>query len=65
MLEGLQFECTTRAGGVGGLVEPGRVGREVAFSRAHLVNPPCVKFPQAHKGMGGQVRGVTVVGEGR
>jgi len=41
------------------------VGCEVAAGRAHLVDPPCNKFPQAHKVVGGKVGWVVLVGWGR
>jgi len=55
------FDFAPRTGKVGVLLGPGRVGSQIAFRRSHLMDSPCHKLPQAHKGMGGEGGGVVVV----
>ena len=60
-MESVGLDFVPWTGEVGVFVGPGRVGSQVAFCRAHLVDSPCHKFSQAHEGMGGEGGGVVVV----
>jgi len=64
MLKGRWFDPASGAGEDWFFVEPGGVSREITFGRAHLMYPPSHKFPQGHKGLRCQVRGVVVIGGG-
>jgi len=55
------FDFAPWTGEVGVLIEPGRVGSQVAFRRPHLMDSSCHKLPQPHEGMGGEGGGVVVV----
>jgi len=49
------------AGWVWVLVEPGRVGGQVAPCRSPLVDAPCHELPQTHKRVRGEGRGELVI----
>jgi len=59
--ERLRFGPAARAIEVGVLVEPGRVGGEVALRRSHLVDPPHHKLPWTHEQVGSEGGEVVVV----
>ena len=61
MFEGLQGLRAEGAGFVGIMVIPSGVSREVAFTRAHLVDPSRNKPAQAHEGMGARRGRVGVI----
>jgi len=61
VLERFRFGLAPRTGEVGVFVGPGWVGGEVTFRRSDLVDPPCHKLSQAHKGVGGECGAVFVV----
>ena len=61
MVEGDWFDPASGAGWVGVLVEPGRVGGQVAFRHSHLVDPCCHKLRQTHEKMRGEGGGIVVV----
>ena len=61
MSERLGFDFAPWTREVGVFVGPGWVGGQVAFPCPHLVDSPCHKLSQAHKGVGGEGGGVVVV----
>jgi len=61
VFERLRFKTTAGAGGIGIRGPPGRVGSQVGLAGSRLVDPPCYKLAQAHKGPRVHGGGVVVI----